>query len=298
MEGRYNMIKKLISAVAATAIAMTAFASLAFAEKTYDIRLDSGVSYTDDVDTYGSQYFSVWCDDLAGQYTSYVQAQIKVISGAVGTDASNFEFSVVGGLDSKKGLYTPGRAKTYLAGTAFTQNIDTDAEGNQWIKVTWSSSAPAMTDDGMLFEFYVTPKDAAADIELEIGTVGSVSGVNTCTSTNSDKVTYFFEPATAPQYVLAAGTSTITEKSTSTEDTVDTTYTGTTQIEGTGTQAVSFRRTEAIQTGKTPYWEAKFGGVTKYCKANTANLSGNGNVKLGLVYVGTEAISDVTLTWK
>ena len=82
------------------------------------------------------------------------------------------------------------------------------------------------------------------------------------------------------------------------EDEVNKTYEGTTQKDGTGTQAVSFRRTVAIQSG-TLYWEAKFGETTKYCKAVTGvNLSGGGNVKFGLVYVGTETISDVTLTWK
>ena len=45
MKGRYVVIKKLISAVAAAAIAITAFAGLASAEKTYDISNPTKYSY-------------------------------------------------------------------------------------------------------------------------------------------------------------------------------------------------------------------------------------------------------------
>ena len=212
MKGRYVVIKKLISAVAAAAIAITAFAGLASAEKTYDLSLGSGVSYTDGVDTYGSQYFTVWCKDLAGGYLMAETVTIKVVSGQIGEDTANYEWDVVGGLSTQRGMYTPGRAKTYFQGTAYTKNVWTDDAGVQWIAVSWAGTAPAMTDDGMLFEFYVTPK-TSEDIELEI------VGLNTVTSSNSsggDKSEAVFAPEVAPQYVLAAGTSTITEKSSAT----------------------------------------------------------------------------------
>lgn len=291
MKGRCIVIKKLIATVAAVAMSLSAFAGIAFAEATYDIELGSGISYTDGVDEYNSQYFTVWCDDLAGLYTSSMQVQIKVISGEIGSDVSNYEFGVVDGTNTKAGLYTPGRSKTYLAGTAYTQNVSTDAEGNQWIKVSWGSSAPAMTDDGMLFEFYITPKDTSADIELEIN---GDTLVNTCSSTNSDKVDHTFAPEVAPQYVLAAGTSTITAKTTddggddSGDDDTTTNVTLNTYADGDNDAAVSFMETLTAAVGNKITWtlsakDADGADVSGSYTYEVPNMEIEGDLTVGVI---------------
>lgn len=295
MKGRYDMIKKLISAVASVAIAVTTFASLAYAEKTYDIRLDSGVSYTDGVDNYGSQYFTVWCDDLAGGYMMAETVTIKVVSGKIGEDTANYEWDVVGGLSTQRGMYTPGRSKTYFQGTAYTKNVWTDDNGVQWIGVSWAGTAPAMTDDGMLFEFYVTPK-TSEDLVLEI------AGTNTITSSNStggDKSETFFAPEVAPQYVLAAGTSTITEKSNGGSVDADPVNDGEVFTDAANAQAVAFSATVGSDaSGKTGRWYATIGGTAMKTKDAFVVPNLVGNAKYGLIYKGTETISNVSLKWE
>lgn len=202
------MLKKIIAGLAAAIMTISAVATVSYADPTYDITLGTGVTQSTGVDEYGSQYFTVRCDDLVGSYTSALQIWLKVTSeNKVKTDKlNNFEYGISSG-DAKIGMYVPGRNKTYLADTAFTQNILTEDDGEQYIKVSWASSAPVKTDDGVLFEFYVTPVDPSKDVTFAI----AYGLVNTCTSTNSDKLDHVADVSKAPEYKLAAGTSTISE---------------------------------------------------------------------------------------
>ena len=202
------MLKKIIAGLAAAIMTISAVATVSYADPTYEITLDTGVTQSTGVDQYGSQYFTVRCDDLVGSYTSALQIWLKVTSAnKVKTDkANNFEYGISSG-DAKIGMYVPGRSKTYLADSAFTQNVLTEDDGEQYIKVSWGSTTPVKTDDGVLFEFYVTPEDASKDVTFAI----AYGLVNTCTSTNGDKVDHVADVSKAPEYKLAAGTSTISE---------------------------------------------------------------------------------------
>ncbi len=309
MKGRYVMIKKLISAIAAAAIATTAFASLASAEKTYDIRLDTGVTQSTGVGTGNRQYFTVKCDDLAGEYTSAIQIQIKVISGSLES------FTMVKGTDKKGGLYVveegedeetgdPIEVNTYLAASGWTKNLSTDDEGNQLIKFSWGSSTPYISNGGIIAELYVVATDPTADVELELvngvdDAGGALTRVNTCTSDNSNKVVHGFTPEVAPQYVLAAGTSTITEKSTGDTGSTKTDATPGTVFNETGSaKASTFTVTSTPTTGATKaYWYAKIGGEDKRALANIPALDG-GEVMLGLVFHSDLTIENVQLGWE
>jgi len=302
------MLKKIIAGLAAAIMTISAVATVSYAtELTYDITLGTGVTQSTGVDQYGSQYFTVRCDDLVGSYTSALQIWLKITSeNKVKTDkATNFEYGISSG-DAKIGMYVPGRNKTYLADAAFTQNILTEDDGEQYIKVSWASSAPVKTDDGVLFEFYVTPVDPSKDVTFAI----DYGLVNTCTSTNSNKVDHVADVSKAPEYKLAAGTSTISEigggaaetTPVITPDAGKSDYEAAAAFEGyaaaekvgnyTGDvaddKATAFKATvSGTSTTGEVIWKVTDGITTKYHKMSTgATFTGGGNAVIGLAVEG------------
>lgn len=71
-----------------------------------------------------------------------------------------------------------------------------------------------------------------------------------------------------------------------------------TYTDGEDDAVSTFTVTVDAPTGLTPYWYATIGGVAKKTAnaATWANFAGN--VKLALIYQGTETITDVNLIWE
>lgn len=302
------MLKKIIAGLAAAIMTISAVATVSYAtEPTYDITLGTGVTQSTGVDQYGSQYFTVRCDDLVGSYTSTLQVWLKVTSeNKVKTDKlNNFEYGI-SSADARIGMYFPGRSKTYLADSAFTQNVLTESDGEQYIKVSWASATPAKTDDGVLFEFYVTPVDPSKDVTFAI----AYGRVNTCTSSNSDKVNHDTDITKTPEYKLAAGTSTISEIGGGAAETTpvitptgdQSNYEAAAAFKGyaaaekvgnyTGDvaddKATAFKATvSGTSTTGEVIWKVTDGITTKYHKMSTgATFTGGGNAVIGLAVEG------------
>lgn len=202
------MLKKIISSIAALAMVGSIAVIPAMAAQTCEYTLGSGVTFTDGLDEYDSAYFTINMAALAdGSYASAGTIEMSFEGGTILTDDGTYG---VANVENKAGLCTgTGRAKKFVEPT-----IGARADG---MTLSFATTAPAYSADGMVFEVYISPEDTTKDIIITVGTLanGNQSNVTYCASDNAgaDLNTVKSAADYSKKYVLKAGTSTIEEYS-------------------------------------------------------------------------------------
>lgn len=207
------MMKKIIACISALALSLTALSSMVYAAD-YEVSLGSGTTSTALEE--GIAYISVYGEGVSDAICASGTIAISVPSGTLSTEEGYIMTSEKMGLSKKVGMktyYPEFQCAVNADGTSGDVMYGAADDGLDTVVVSWGGSYAFAADaNDLLCELMVVPtSDKDIDMELVYVRVdiyeddtlqaktGYTSGVDT-------------------QYVLAAGTSTITAKTTDDDD--------------------------------------------------------------------------------
>ena len=223
------MMKKIIAGISALALSLTALSSMISAAE-YGVSLGSGTTSTALEE--GIAFISVYSEGLSSAICASGTIAMSVPSGTLSTEEGYIMASEKMGLSKKVGMktyYPEFQCAVNADGSSGDVMYGTAADGLDTLVVSWGGAYAFAADaNDLLCELMVVPT-SDGDIDIELIYVGLDIYAD---STLQDYETSKAGVNTA--YVLAAGTSTITEKSSATA-TPEATPTPTPTVEPTPT---------------------------------------------------------------
>lgn len=216
------MLKKLITGFLAAAMFISSVACVSYAtDNTYEMKVADGITFTNGMDEYDSQYFSIVCDGITGNTFMAGHIELKVISNRLSDNIDNGAY----GVTTKDGMtYTVMENRQPVVKHLDYSNINIyyrDAEGKvvrtdetdgydkasltQYLVLPWAYPGITASSD-VVVEFYVTAEDTTKDVVFEFLPESFIQVYSD--DLDARKIYY---TTGSKQYKLEAGKSTVTE---------------------------------------------------------------------------------------